>query len=815
MSSVLAPPSTRCERLRLRAEGAVQGVGFRPWVMRQAQSLGLTGWVRNDGDGLLCELQGQPQALLQFQARLATEPPPLARIRRLQRERLQPLSDEREFRINASAQAPHIHTLVPPDAATCEACLDEMFTPGQRRWRHPFINCTHCGPRFTLTERLPYDRAVTSMADFLMCDDCAAEYALPTDRRYHAQPIACPQCGPRVALWAPDGQVLIDAAQGPDAVVAEAVRRLRAGQVIALKGVGGYHLVADALQSAPLQRLREAKHRASKPFAVMTANLASARRWLMIDDAAVELLQAPARPIVLQHCRPEAAAAHPFIAPGLTEWGLMLPSHPLQWLLLHEWAGRPTDPQWRQQPLEALLMMTSANPGGEPLVIDEADAVARLGGLADALLLHDRAILARADDSVRRPLGRDAQGRFFAPFIRRARGHVPDPIELPGVAANAPCVLAMGGDLKNTVCLTRGNEAFLSPHLGDMHTAASRDGLSAMVDRLCRFLAVQPSAVVHDLHPDFFCTRHGQALASQWRVPTVAVQHHHAHAAAVLGEHGHTGPALALVLDGVGWGRDGTPWGGEWLRLDLDDRRSHGSADADFTRITHLSSLPLPGGDRAAREPWRMGAAVLHRLGRADEIALRFAGESAAAALHTLLDRGLNSPATTSAGRLFDAAAALLLNQRHNHHEAEAAMRLEAAATRHGTAEAWAHTLLIDREGRPDLTGLWQALADATSSPTSTTAADEAAARFHASLANLLVATTAHHARSQRLRTIALGGGCWVNRILREAVVHGLRAQGLQVLEASRAPCGDGGLSLGQATVALTRQAPHPGRRSL
>jgi hydrogenase maturation protein HypF len=809
MSSVLTPPSARMERLRLRAEGAVQGVGFRPWVLRQAQSLGLSGWVRNDGAGLLCELQGLPQALLQFQARLATEPPPLARIRRLQRQRLLPLAEERGFHIESSSQGARMVALVPPDAATCEACLDEMFTPDQRRWRHPFINCTQCGPRFTLTDHLPYDRSATSMADFLMCDDCAAEYTLPTDRRYHAQPIACPQCGPRIALWSPQGEVLIDAAQGPDAVVAEAVRRLRAGQILAVKGVGGYHLVADALQTAPLQRLREAKHRASKPFAVMAANVASARRWLQVDDDAAALLHSPARPVVLQRCRPEAAAAHPLIAPDLTEWGLMLPSHPLQWLLLHDWAGRPADPRWRDQPLDALLVMTSANPGGEPLVIDEAEAVSRLGGLADALLVHDRAILARADDSVRRPLGSDAQGRFFAPFIRRARGYVPEPIELPGVAANAPSVLAMGGDLKDTLCLTRGNQAFLSPHLGDMGSAASREGLSAMVERLCRFLAVRPSLVVHDLHPDFFSTRHGQALAAQWRVPTLAVQHHHAHAAAVLAEQGHSGPALGLVLDGVGLGSDGTPWGGEWLLLDDT------APGVSFTRLAHLPPLPLPGGDRAAREPWRMGAAMLYALGRGDDIARRFASEAAAPSLPALLAKGLNCPLTASVGRLFDAAAALLLGLHHNRHEAEAAMRLEAAAAQHGAAEPWPDTLRLDAQGQPDLTGLWRALVDAPMSMRDPAAACEAAARFHASLAQILVATTLCHARAQRLRTVALGGGCWINRILRETVTQALRAQGLHILEATQAPCGDGGLSLGQAAVALARQAPHPGRRPL
>jgi hydrogenase maturation protein HypF len=352
-----------------------------------------------------------------------------------------------------------------------------------------------------------------------------------------------------------------------------------------------------------------------------------------------------------------------------------------------------------------LLLMTSANPGGEPLVVDEAEAVAKLGGLADALLVHDRAILARADDSVRRPLGRDAQGRPFFPFIRRARGQVPEPIALPGVPADAPSVLATGGYLKATVCLTRGNEAFVSPHLGDLGSAASRQGLVEAVTRLQDFLGVRPQAVAHDLHPDFFSTAHAQALAEAWQVPTVPVQHHHAHAAAVLAEHGHGGPALALVLDGVGLGSDGQPWGGELLRCErIGD---------EFTRLAHLPALPLPGGDRAAREPWRLGAALLHTLGRGGEIAQRFAAEPLAGSLGTVLDRRLNCPATASAGRLFDAAAALLAGVHHNGHEAEAAMRLEALALRHpGPATPWADAFTLDAHGVLDLRGLWTALAD-------------------------------------------------------------------------------------------------------
>ena len=795
MNAVLAPTAD-LQRLRLRVEGAVQGVGFRPWVAQQARRLALSGWVRNDGQGLEAELQGPAEALAAFDEALRRNPPPLARVQRVQRSALAVQPHEAGFVIQPSrATAPQaLATTLPPDTAPCEACLDELFSPGDRRWRHPFINCTQCGPRFTLTARLPYDRPNTALAHFPMCPDCAAEYTDPQDRRHHAQPVACPRCGPRIALWAPDGAVLIAPEAGTDAVLAEAAQRLRAGQVLAVKGVGGYHLVADATQAAPLQRLRAAKQRASKPFALLVANTASARRWVQLGEDSAALLASPARPIVLLPCQPGVAAAHPAIAPGLDEWGLMLPSNPLHWLLLHELAGRPADPAWRHTEQPMLLLMTSANPGGEPLVVDEAEAVAKLGGLADALLVHDRAILARADDSVRRPLGRDAQGRPFFPFIRRARGHVPEPIALPGVPADAPSVLATGGYLKATVCLTRGNEAFVSPHLGDLGSAASRQGLVEAVTRLQDFLGVRPQAVAHDLHPDFFSTAHAQALTEAWQVPTVPVQHHHAHAAAVLAEHGPAGPALALVLDGVGLGSDGQPWGGELLRCErIGD---------EFTRLAHLPALPLPGGDRAAREPWRLGAALLHTLGRGGEIAQRFAAEPLAGSLGTVLDRRLNCPATASAGRLFDAAAALLAGVHHNGHEAEAAMRLEALALRHpGPATPWADAFTLDAHGVLDLRGLWTALADRRID--TPTAQAEAAARFHASLAAALVAWVVHHARAQQLDTVALGGGCWINRPLRQAVVPALQARGLTVLEATQAPCGDGGLSLGQAAVAL------------
>jgi hydrogenase maturation protein HypF len=783
--TTLSPDS---QRWRLRARGAVQGVGFRPWVLQQAQGLGLSGWVRNDAQGVLAELQGAPAALADMAARWRACPLPLARVLAVEQTALAPLAEaaERGLRILPSEHGAALATGLPPDSAPCAACLDELFNPADRRHRHAFINCTHCGPRFSVTRALPYDRPQTSLAGFAMCPACAAEYANPLDRRHHAQPIACPVCGPQLALWDAQGQPL-DVGQDP---LSAAVARLRAGQVLAVKGVGGYHLVADARQPAVLARLRTAKQRQHKPFALLVPNAASARRWVQLDEDEAALLASPARPILLLPCQPGVAAAHPAIAPGLNDWGLGLPSSPLQWLLLHEALGRPAGAAWREAPHALLWLFTSANAGGEPLVHTEDQALAQLPGLADALLVHDRPIVSPLDDSVRRPLGRTTLGGLHAPFVRRARGHVPEPVALPGVAMDAPSVLATGGWLKNTICLTRGNEAFVSAHVGDLGAAGPRRLLVEAVDRLRQFLGVQPVAVAHDLHPDFFSSQHAQALAAHWGVPALPVQHHVAHGAAVLAEHGHTGPALALVLDGTGLGTDGQVWGGELLRLDPGAR---------MVRLAHLPGLPLPGGDRAAAEPWRIGAALLCALGRGDEVAQRFAAEPAATMLGRLLAAG-KAPQTSSAGRLFDAAAALIAGVHHNSHEAHAAMQLEALANRAAGARPWADAWVLDAQGRLQWTGLWARMA---APRTTLDRQAEAAAAFHTTLADAMVAWTAWHARAQGLQAVALGGGCWLNRLLRQAVVAGLTAQGLLVLEARAVPPGDGGLSLGQAAWAL------------
>lgn len=795
---VAATGSEALCRLQLQVQGAVQGVGFRPWLAAQAQALGVAGWVRNGSQGVQAELQGPRAVLDQLLARLAQQPPPLARIRAVHTQVLPALPGWAGFHIEASADADGpARTDLPPDTAPCAECLEEMFDPGQRRWRHPFINCTQCGPRFTVTARLPYDRAHTSLAGHALCPACEAEYRNPADRRHHAQPLACPQCGPQLQLWSPEGVVLAHR----DAAVVEAVARLKAGQVLAVKGVGGYQLVADARQPAVLARLRQAKSRAGKPFALMVPNAASAAQWVRLGPAESALLQAPSRPILLLPCQPGVAAAHPGVAPGLADWGLMLPATPLHWVLCHEALGRPDGHAWRQAAQPLLWVVTSANPGGEPLVVDEAGALAELAGLCDALLVHDRAILGRLDDSVRRPMpglgGRAAADEaLHAPFVRRARGHVPEPVPLHRVPADAPSVLATGAWLKNTLCLTRGNEAFVSPHIGDLGSAGSRRAMVEALDRLRQFLGVQPQAVAHDLHPDFYSTQLALAEAAQAGVPALAVQHHHAHAAAVLAEHGELDRGgLALVLDGSGLGDDGSVWGGELLALQ----------GPRVQRLGHLPTLALPGGDQAAQAPWRMGAAVLAALGQGGQIATRFARQPAAPMLAQWLARpGPGLARSSSAGRMFDAAAALLGVAELQQHEADAAMRLEALASLadpDGQASPWPDAWRLDPQGRLELTGLWQQLAASDPGAAWASRAERAAA-FHASLAAALVAWVQAHAPAPG-SAVALAGGCWLNRLLRAAVCRGLQAAGLRVLEAQAVPPGDGGLCLGQAALAL------------
>ncbi len=779
---------------RLRVRGLVQGVGFRPFVYRLARELGLDGWVRNDGDGVEIELSGSSIELRAFGERLRREAPRLASIESIELcAPAQAATIDSGFRIEPSRRSP-VATGVTPDAALCDDCVAELLDPADRRWRYPFINCTHCGPRFTITRALPYDRPQTSMASFALCPECRREYEDPYDRRFHAQPNACAACGPRLALADAGGAPL-----SCEDVIAAAVLRLARGEILAIKGLGGFHLVCDARNAAAVARLRQRKHRDEKPFAVMVANLSCAIELALLDAGAVAVLQSVARPIVLAPKTVACDEQMPGIAPGLREIGLMLPYTPLQLLLFHEAAGRPAPSTWLETPQPLALVMTSANPGGEPLVIDNDEAVQRLGGIADAFVLHDRAIVVRCDDSVVRvPRGASVRGvgqdgvatawrttgSGGLTFVRRARGFTPAAIEF---ARAGPPVLAMGALLKNTACLTRGAQAFLSPHIGDLDNAASCHALEEAVAHLQRVLNARPQAIASDQHPDFFSTRLARWLADELGVPAFGVQHHHAHIAALAAEHRVEAPLLGVALDGVGLGDGDEPWGGELLRV----------AGASYTRIGHLRPLPLPGGDRAAREPWRMAAAALHELGRGGEISARFSRQRAAGVVAELFARGLHCPRTTSAGRWFDAAAGLLGVSELMSFEGQAAMQLEALAAQRGGGELDTGLYHIERNVL-DLLPLLGRLADERDQ-------GAGAALFHATLAAALADWIARAARGEQLTTVALGGGCFLNQVLSAQLAALLRARGLVVLQARQAPPNDGGIALGQAWVAQRR----------
>ena len=743
---VARPSPEPAQRLRIRVRGTVQGVGFRPYVYGLARTLDLGGFVSNDAEGVLIEIEGP--RVREFLQALPRQAPPRARIDAVESEAALP-TGERDFSIAASAGG-RVTTRIGVDTATCDQCLDDLFDPASRFHLYPFVNCTHCGPRFTVAERLPYDRANTAMATFTMCADCAADYTNPSNRRFHAEPIACRRCGPKLS-------------HGIDDIVAA----LRAGLIVAIKSLGGFQLLCDAGNEQSVARLRARKGRDAKPFALMVASLTSLDSIAVVDAAERELIGSIERPIVLVKSRHVLA---PSVAPYLSHIGVMLPYTPIHHLLFHTAAGKPAGREWQSACCDLVLVATSANPGGQPLIRDNDAARSELGAIADLVVTHDRAIAARADDSV-------ATMMAGAPaLIRRARGYVPQPVRL---AREVPCVLAVGGHLKSTITVTRGREAFVSQHVGDLGSAESIGYFEETVAHMLAILDVEPVAVAHDLHPDFASTRFAEASA--W--PAVGVQHHHAHVGAVAAERGVEGPLLGLVLDGFGYGADGGNWGGELLWCE----------SSGFVRLGHLAPLAMPGGDIASREPWRMAAAVLHGLGRGSEIADRFAGQAHAARLALLLGQA-NPPTTTSAGRLFDAVAGLLGTAVTQRYEGQAAMELEAlVGDVHVDRAGWSidagvidFARLLERLAAPGL--------DAVTG----------AGLFHGTFAAGVVDLVTRVARERGVRQVALGGGCFLNRVLTERVCAGLAAAGIEPLIPRAVPTNDGGLSLGQAWIAAT-----------
>ena len=744
--------AARARRVRVRVEGVVQGVGFRPFVHRLAEELGLAGTVRNDARGVEIEAEGPDEAVRALLERLAADAPPLARVESVAAVDV-PAVGAAGFMIEAS-RGGAAAALVSADVATCADCLRELLDPADRRFRYPFVNCTNCGPRFTIVRGVPYDRPLTTMAGFAMCAACRAEYDDPRDRRFHAQPNACPACGPRAVLS-------VDA-PGRDAVAA-AAGLLRAGAIVAVKGVGGYHLACRAADAAAVGRLRARKHREDKPFALMAADVAAARALVELGPAEEAELASPARPIVLAP-RLAGARVAPAAAPGARELGVMLPYSPLHHLLLAD-AGEP-------------LVLTSGNVSDEPIAYRDDDAAARLAPIADAILRHDRPIHTRTDDSVVRIVG----GRRT--ILRRSRGEVPGALGLP-LDCPAP-VLACGAELKSTFCLAKGRRAWVGHHIGDLRNAETLGAFREGVAHFERLFDVVPAVVAHDLHPDYLSTayaleREGVALAG--------VQHHHAHLAACLAEHGVTERAVGAIYDGTGLGTDGTVWGGEILVGDL----------RGFERVAHLSPVRLPGGDRAARQPWRMACAWLVAAGaRGDGVpeALRAAvPEDRWDAVERLAERGFAAPVTTSAGRLFDAVAALCGLRTEVTYEGQAAIELEAVADADADG---AYALGADLDARP----LVLAVRDDVRARVP---ARTIAMRFHRALAGATAAACAAAASAAGLDVVVLSGGVFQNRLLLADTSGRLEALGLRVLVPAALPANDGGIAFGQAAVAAAK----------
>jgi hydrogenase maturation protein HypF len=750
------------EGRRIEVRGTVQGVGFRPWVYRLALEEGLSGRVRNDGRGVTIEAFGRPEALAAFLRRIETEAPPAADVREV-REVDIPAVDVAGFAIVASEEAGSRRVSIPPDLATCPECLKETADPADRRHGYPFTNCTHCGPRYTIARDVPYDRPATTMAGFAMCADCRREYEDPGDRRFHAQPIACPACGPQVRLLGPSGEPVASGAEA----IAGAGAALVEGRVVAVKGLGGYHLACDATSSEAVRRLRERKKRDEKPFAVMVGSLDAARSLACCGPAEERLLASVERPVVLVRQRPANGLA-PEVAPGNPLVGLLLAYTPLHHLVL-EVAQRP-------------LVMTSGNLSEEPMAARDDEALARLRGIADLFLSHDREIENRCDDSVARVVA----GR--PTVFRRSRGYVPRPVALRQPVRRP--VLACGAHLKNTFCLAAGDEAWLGPHIGDLDNLEATRAFEEQVERLQRFLGIRPEVIAHDLHPDYASTRY--ALAR--REPTkVAVQHHHAHVASALGEHGLDGPVLGLAWDGTGYGTDGTAWGGELLLV----------RGGSFERLATLRPLRLAGSDEAIRQVWRIalaalddafeGAPPLDRLRLFESVPARDV-----AVVRQMLSKGLRSPLAHGAGRYFDALGALGLAKPRATYEGQVALEWNLAAA---DAEKRSYPFELAEEGGLVCADLRPIVRSAASDLVRGMAPARVSARFHEAMADVAAALVRKAAREHGRLPVVLTGGCFQNARLAEGVLRGLK-EDFDVRLHGAVPPGDGGIALGQALVA-------------
>jgi hydrogenase maturation protein HypF len=769
---------TQTSRRRLTVSGQVQGVGFRPFAYRLARELGLTGFVINNMTGVRLEIQGRAGALDEYERRLRLDLPPLAAIEHLEAAPVEAMTGEKHFEILPSEGGQLVDAQITVDTATCAQCLDEMNSPDDPRYDYPFINCTNCGPRYTIVRDIPYDRPNTTMGDFGMCPTCARQYRDPADRRFHAEPIACALCGPHVWLVDAGGRQL-----PCDDSVAAAARMLREGKIVAIKGLGGFHLACRADDDAAVLRLRRRKHRDAKPFALMVSDPDAAAGLCDLNPQAASLLTGAIRPIVLAPPGRDAAKISAHVAGGLGMLGIMLPYTPLHHLLFAR--GAP-----------GALVMTSGNFSNEPLIKDNDAAVEQLPGIADAILLHNRRIERPVDDSVAQITG---GGRLQV--LRRARGYVPRPIRLTFAAQDSPAVLAVGGELKNTVCLLHRGRAVLSEHIGDLTDGRVYRHFIKTIDHVERLLAVSPELLAADLHPAYLSTqyarrRHCGDLPGRPELPMIGIQHHHAHIAACLAENDRSGPVIGLACDGAGYGDDGATWGCEVLEADL-----HG-----YRRLGHLRYLPLVGGDAASAETLRPAVAALYDAfgdDFRDRVALarcpRDSGAIEAAA--EMLELGVNCPPASSLGRWFDAAAYLSGVAAANRYEGEAPMRLEAAAAE-GIDDSYAFEI---RSTGPFVIDLRPMVADLCGDLDAGTETPVISARFHNTVVSFLLAATIRAREETAMNTVAISGGCFANRYMTTRLTEALGARGFEVLTHRRIPCNDGGIALGQAVIAEAR----------
>lgn len=753
------------ERRIIMIQGTVQGVGFRPYVYGLACKLGLGGFVRNQTGGVWIEVEGDAATLEQFLSNLTDGPPPLARIDELTWRQSPPHGDL-EFRIEHSQGGTSGPIIITPDVATCDECLAEMLNSTDRRYRYPFLNCTNCGPRLTIVTGSPYDRAQTTMAGFPMCAACRAEYENPADRRFHAQPTACANCGPRLQLLDAAGKSI--ETSDPLAVFAAAIR---GGKIGAMKGLGGYHLVCDATSESAVAILRQRKTREEKPFAIMVRDIASAETLCEICDAERQLLGSFRRPIVLLRKRAanqlaEAIAnRNPFL-------GIMLPYTPLHHLLLRQVQGLP-------------LVMTSGNRSDEPIAIDEMDAIHRLHDIADIFLAHNRPIHVRCDDSVTRIIGEKESP------IRRSRGYAPEPIAVP-FACESP-ILAVGGQMKGTFALGQDHRAIVSHHLGDLDHLEAFRAFERDIALYEKLFSLQPACIAHDLHPDYASTRYAIERAAREKIPVVAVQHHHAHLASCMAEHGLTDPVIGVTFDGTGYGTDGTIWGGEFL---AGDYRS-------FRRAAHLRYVGLPGGEQAVREPWRVTASHLMDAGATCKIWEARQSASALQVVRAMVARKFNAPLTSSAGRLFDAVASIIGLRDRVSYEGQAAIELEALATDVEVTDAY--PFAIDENGIIDTRPIIAAIAADTDAKAPGCII---ASRFHATLTKIISDVCLKLRAQTGMNSVVLSGGVWMNAMLTLQVEKKLSRDKFAVFRHHRIPANDGGLSFGQIAVAAGQQKP-------